>query len=106
MKHRLKRIERLARNATCVGCGRPLVDPPADERGEVDRLSAAEQVELLGLMKLAIGRPCPNCGRSQPDLAGLADEQLNALLRLLRLLRKVVGSELPTGADGLTGPGF
>ena len=89
---RLAKLERLARDRPCSGCGRA----SALQRGvralpELDRLDAAEQEELALLLGVASTGPCGRCGRSGHDIARLSDEQKH---RTLALLRVVLG---PTG---------
>jgi hypothetical protein len=84
-EHRLVRLERLIRSRPCPGCARPF--PRPDPSGvDWDRLSGAEQSELIGLLAAASTPACSRCGRSGHDLSRMTDAQLDRTLQLLRAL--------------------
>ena len=85
---RLSRLERLARERPCPGCGRISASGPPAEEPDWQLLGAAERAELAGLVAAGSTPPCPRCGRAGHDLTRLTDDQLD---RTLRLLRKLYG---------------
>ena len=95
---RMDRLERLARERPCPGCGRVAGSGPPAEEPEWALVDAAERGELAGLVSARSMPPCPRCGRSGHDLSRMTDEQLD---RTLWLLRKVCGREslMPANID-------
>lgn len=88
---RLAKLERLARERPCPGCGQPFHSPGSDET-DWDRLLAAERDELVGLLAAASAPACSRCGRSDQDFSRMTDDQLD---RALQLLRKLLGPTPP-----------
>lgn len=84
---RLAKLERLARERPCLGCGRPPVSQaPSAPVPDWDRLTADEERELAGILATGATPACARCGRSNHDLSRLTDDQLDRTLRLLRVL--------------------
>jgi hypothetical protein len=87
---RIAKLERLARERPCPGCGRSC-HPPGPREGEeadYDRLSGAEQEELAEVFAAAVTPACARCGRADFDITRMTDDQLE---RALHLLRTVMG---------------
>lgn len=96
-QNRLTRLERLARERPCPGCGR--VSRPRSAPGmayDPNRLSAEEQRELARLLRAGTTEPCVRCGCAGYDIARLTDNQKRHTLRLLRTLS---GRTQPDHAD-------
>ncbi len=84
---RVNRLERLACERPCPGCGR-LRSPAGGPAKALEwtRLGKEEQRELVGLLRMTARRPCVRCGRAGYDLLLLADEQRHRMTSLLRML--------------------
>ncbi len=78
------KLERLVRSRPCSGCGQPFDPPRTDGETDWNRLSAAEQSELTGLLAVATTPACVRCGRARYDISRATDERLDRALQLLR----------------------
>ena len=96
---RVERLERLAHERPCPGCGR--LRPPAGAPAQAiewARLGVGERRELVGLLRVAAAPVCARCGRAGYDIRKLTYDQKRRVMILLRVLSG--RTDLPKGGDG------